>query len=774
MFNIREMKGLALLLILLLSACSTSLENEPVDDPSVEVLHADLIKAVRDEVVADVRAAITSNSNIVNVVIPSEDDDGGLTALHIAAKYNAASDVVKALIAGGANVNALGENGNTPLIYAAKENTGAGVAAIVAALLGVDGIQVNDRDTQKRTALHWAALQNSKAVVTELVRPTTGASLTSKDTEGWTALGHANARTDLGDAAAKEAFLALVRPEEPTYSRDFIAALGTGDATAATTVEDLLKKDPNIVDGLIPSTLTNGGLTALHVAAKEHASADVVKALIAGGADVNKLGENGNTPLIYAAKNTGAETAAIVTALLDEDDSNVDAIESVNSRTALHWAALQNSLAVVQKLIDEGASVALEDGADETALELANARTDGAKDAVVGALTPTTTAPPATVPYSADLITKVRAGTTATSQTDREAAATAVTTLLDSNPGIVDGLIPSGDDAGLTALHVAARDHAGAEVVAALLTGGANAALPAGGDTPLIYAAKNTGDGTADIVTALLRGSGANVNVQGAGDRTALHWAADGNSLAVVQALIEGGASVALEDGDGETALDLANDRAEGAARQPIIDALTNAYVSALIAALDDGGATAADAVTALLTPNPEIVNERIPSTATADAGLTALHVAARDHAEANVVNALLAKNPDVTLVADGKTAWGLAKARTDVAEAATVIAALKPAYVTALIAALGTGTTDDAAAVTAFLTNNPEIVNGLIPSSATDDVGLTALHVAARDHAEANVVNALLAKGADPALVADVKVRLGDLANDRAGRCYC
>ena len=51
---------------------------------------------------------------------------------------------------------------------------------------------------------------------------------------------------------------------------------------------------------------------------------------------------------------------------------------------------------------------------------------------------------------------------------------------------------------------------------------------------------------------------------------------------------------------------------------------------------------------------------------------------------------------------------------------------------------------------VTTFLTANPHVVNGLIPSGATDE-GLTALHIAARDSkVGAALVTALRNAGAD------------------------
>ena len=364
MFNIREMKGLALLLILLLSACSTSLENEPVDDPSVEVLHADLIKAVRDEVVADVRAAITSNSNIVNVVIPSEDDDGGLTALHIAAKYNAASDVVKALIAGGANVNALGENGNTPLMYAARHNTGSAAAAIVAALFTLVDRNAVESDGGQ-TALMLAARYNSLAVV-RLLAEATDANLKLTDAAGKTAADLANERdASLSDNAA---IVTKVTPAAVTFTYPkFITAIRNGDIPLLTA---LLEVRTDVVDVQIPSGrgFSFSGHTPLTLAAYSQGNAEVAEFLIEQGANANTLDSESRTALISLAQynlSDGAESMVpvLIANSLSEGTtgtSNIDAKDE-EGRTALMWAVFRNTPKMVRALVRvDGISLGIE------------------------------------------------------------------------------------------------------------------------------------------------------------------------------------------------------------------------------------------------------------------------------------------------------------------------------------------------------------------------------------------------------------------------------
>ena len=618
---------------------------------------------------------LLKNTGIVNGVIPSG-DNAGLTALHVAAKDHAEAYVVAALLSSYANP-ALLANGDTPLILAAQ-NDGDGTAAIVTALLGTTGANINVQGADGRTALHWAAHQNTVDVVRALAEAT-DASLTLKDSDGYTALGLASARENLGND--REAFLALLRPTAATYSGDLITALGTGTTANADAVNALLAKDPNIVDGT-----DSDGRTALQFAAERHVEANVVSALITAGADAKLAATNKNTALIYAAKNTGTGTGVgdIVTALLAELDVADVNVQGENDRTALHWAALQNTAEVVNLLVAKGADLTLTDDADKTALNLADTREDlgTEKEAFLALVRPAPAPDPAT--YNAALITAVRKGDDATTISD---AVTEVNNLLTSNPEYLNGVIvaPATVDLGLTALHVAAKYNTGAEVIAALL-------------------AKNP--------------------------------------------------DLTLLDTDSKTALTLANDRTDGEpGKDAIVAALTPAYVKALIAALGTGAANHAAAVTNLLTNNPEIVNGVIPTGET-DEGFAALHVAARDHTAVFVVNALLAQNPDLELVAGGSvhTAWGLANDRTDTNKDA-IVDALKPAYVKALIALLGTGTTGDAANVSAFLTKNIGIVDEVLPTDAGTDAGLAALHVAALRHAEVNVVDALLTGGATAAL---------------------
>ena len=517
MFNVREIKGLALLLILLLSACGHNDDDDVVvDPPTAEALHAGLIVAVKAEEKTLVDSLLTSNPELVDLTIPATATaDAGLAALHVAAKYNVAVDVVDALIDKGASVDLAGPDDNTALIYAARDNDGAGTADIVTSLLPKDVKNVDAKETVKgRSALHWAAAKSTKAVVDALIAK--GASLTLKDTAGDTPWEIAKGR----DTEDTEVSAALA----PEYSEALITALGTGTAADATAVTAELEENPNSVNGVIPSDATkDAGLTALHVAVRDHATSDVVTALVAGGADVNALTGDKSTPLILAAKKSSASGVfanilAFLDALLGGEslpvNADVELKDNVEGRTALHWAAAgDKDVASVRKLVTAGSSLTLKDGVDGdgyTALGLAKKHRPADAAGVTATADVLAALTPAEAEYSAELIAAVRLGTTATTPAEHVTAAEAVTALLEKNPNLVDGVIPSAEaeDAGLAALHVAAKYNVADNVVKALLDAGADETLLDGGstgNTALELAKGRTADeaGRDVIVTAL-------------------------------------------------------------------------------------------------------------------------------------------------------------------------------------------------------------------------------------------------------------------------------
>ena len=249
---------------------------------------AELVDAVQTRNTA---AAIKLLDQKVNVNGTSPD---GTTALHWAV-HNADADMVDRLLRAGANVNAKNEFGTTPISEAvnvgntavlekllkagADPNTLltdgmtplmviARTTNVAAARLLLDhGANVNARESQKnQTALMWAAAQSQPEMVKELVKR--GAEL--------------NVRASVNNMSTAS--------YNPAGFMDWPANVSS---------------EPRAGGPLA------GGLTALLYASRE-GCVECVKAMIAGGVDLNMPDPQGVTALIMATQNLHFDTAAVL------------------------------------------------------------------------------------------------------------------------------------------------------------------------------------------------------------------------------------------------------------------------------------------------------------------------------------------------------------------------------------------------------------------------------------------------------------------------------
>jgi ankyrin repeat protein len=231
----------------------------------------------------------------------------GQTALMWAAAERH-SEVVKALIAHGADVRAVSKRGFTALVFAATKNDIPSAEALLAA-----GADPNYALPEGPTALIVAASYRSVEVANLLADR--GANPNTSDREGETPL-HIAARN--GDIALVEKLLAKGAHANARTAAKPVPAGGSGKAGNS----EVLR-------------FVAGEQTPLMLAARtDHV--DVMRALVAGGADAKLKAQDGTT-VLSAAAGSGHLDAVKCAYELDPD---VKAASTVSGLTLMHTAVL--------------------------------------------------------------------------------------------------------------------------------------------------------------------------------------------------------------------------------------------------------------------------------------------------------------------------------------------------------------------------------------------------------------------------------------------------
>eukprot|EP01046_Picozoa_sp_COSAG06_P027021 COSAG06_NODE_2361_length_7004_cov_49.479218_5_plen_388_part_00 len=213
----------------------------------------------------------------------------GATAMHCAAAGGKSVEVLEVLHGAGAEVDKTAEDGVTPLMVAAV-NSASG--AVVRWLLeqGADWrLQATSGDYAGETALGIAKRRSQVEAASVLA--------------AWVSE-HGSAE----EAAAAAAVVQELKQQEQV-ERMGVAAAGEGDAAEVRACLEA-GADPNAPDP------ENYGRTAMHRAAVEGQSVEVLEVLRGAGAEVDTADRNGYTPLMDAA--AGGATGAVVRWLLEQ------------------------------------------------------------------------------------------------------------------------------------------------------------------------------------------------------------------------------------------------------------------------------------------------------------------------------------------------------------------------------------------------------------------------------------------------------------------------
>ena len=364
----------------------------------------------------------------------------------------------------------------------------------------------------------------------------------------------------------------------------------------------MLAIDRNDIDGATRLIRTHAdvnaaneyGATALWIAASS-GSLQVATLLLDARANPNAALLSGETPLMTAVDNGHADVAK----LLLERGADVNAREIKGGQTALMWAAANNSAGIVKLLLDRGADPRARSIRGFTPLLFAAQQGDVESGRLL-----------------------LRAGADANDRSGNDRKTALIVAAASGKINFCTLLLDGGadpdlsDESGFSALHYAASDAGGADIVRTLLAHRANpnprttkdsreyiyAGVNLTGATPLFLAASRgnvetvrallagaadpfmttergtaplhvatwggspyAGDWTEDEkknlleVTSLLVDRGADVNAAGEHGWTPLHGAAYKGVDGVVQFLVQHGARIDVFDEYGQTPLSIAN-----------------------------------------------------------------------------------------------------------------------------------------------------------------------------------------------------------------------
>ncbi len=255
--------------------------------------------------------------------------------LLLACKNNQKSVVAAFLKRGSADVNKRDESGNTPLAYACKNN-----ALDLVKLLLDHGADVGLENQRSRTPLHFAAEGGNYQIISMLIEA--GADVNCTDKNGVTPL------MLLAEHGRADAALKLLKcPGIDISVEDHNNRTAIDYATAsgqARLVQALSAAGEEHTDSF--------GNTTLHHACWNN-QGEVVKALLEkDSAQINKLNNDGETPLLTAVRQSNLMIAELLLAAGAETNH-----ADIHGVTPLHAAAGKGDVFIGKALLAAGADI---------------------------------------------------------------------------------------------------------------------------------------------------------------------------------------------------------------------------------------------------------------------------------------------------------------------------------------------------------------------------------------------------------------------------------
>ena len=447
-----------------------------------------------------------------------------------AAARDADIDEVRKLIAAGGDVNAAEADGTTPLLWAAHQASPELVALLLKA-----GANPNTANSFGVTPLLEASRYGDAATIAALLDG--GADIATAVREGETPL---MAAARAGSVAAAELLIEHGADVNAVESLDEQTALMWAAAEGHVDVVGLLlDKGANANLKARASELTtrstrtdypSGGFTALMWAVR-NGDEPVVRRLAAGGADLNVTNADGATAMMLAIVNDRFDLAATLVELgADANDGSLyHAIEMRDATT--DWRA------------HDGSRMRSDHPNKLTALDLAKVLLDAGADPdkpVVGQM------------HSSSMCCDTRANATPFYRAAVAADVEAIKLMLAYDPDFT--WTPTATEAGPRL----GPSNVGKTALMVAMNGGKGVGMSGGpgdireGTEPPFREVANRNP--IDAVKLLLE-AGVDANAKTPAGDSALHLAAFDGKLAVVRALVEGGADLNLGDANGKTAL---------------------------------------------------------------------------------------------------------------------------------------------------------------------------------------------------------------------------